>query len=57
LEIGNPTEERPGGNSDNSSRSTVISRVDTMARGGEKSKVTNGFGNLAYQKETYDTRL
>jgi len=57
LEIGNPTEERPGGNSDNSSRSTVISRVDTMARGGEKTKVTNGFGNLAYRKETYDTRL
>lgn len=57
LEIVSPTEERPAGNSDSSSRSTVISRVDTMAKGGEKSSVTNGFPNHAYRKETFDTRL
>lgn len=57
LEVANPKEERLSGSSDTTSRSTVISRADTMARGGEKSSVANGIGNHAYENETHDTRL
>lgn len=50
-------EGRLGGNSDSLLRSIVISWVDIMVKGGEKSIVVNGYGNFVYEKEIYDIRL
>lgn len=59
LEVANPggqKEDKYSG-SDSTTRSTMVSRVGTVVESGKKNNVSNGFGNHAYENETYDTRL